>query len=219
MRVCIAQVRFHFSPTLFAPISSQIPLFPEFLARFALTDETVSAFIPPICALLKQTKLEIFRNIIFTVVAVNLCIFIKPTIWSGQGVCVGIGKLNFGSQISNSCRYQAIGVEGGWERVTDFLLHVHLRKNTQNTRGVIHQLNCFDKFKLKTLFNSCWKTTYASECGWLKMNGELLLILVNELEVANMLMLSVMVKEVKVLGQFTTIAGRQHTLESLLALD
>ena len=60
------------------------------------------------------------------------------------------------------------------------------------------------------------------------MNGELLLILVNELEVANMLMLSVMakvlmlsvmVKEMKVLGQFTTIAGRQHTLESLLALD
>ena len=47
----------------------------------------------------------------------------------------------------------------------------------------------------------------------------LLLILVNELEVANMLMLSVMVKEMKVLGQFTTIAGRQHTLESLLALD
>ena len=56
----------------------------------------------------------------------------------------------------------------------------------------------------------------------------LLLILVNELEVANMLMLpvmakvlmlSVMVKEMKVLGQFTTIAGRQHMLESLLALD
>ena len=122
MGVCIAQVRFHFSPTLFAPISSQIPLFPEFLARFALTDETVSAFIPPICALLKQTKLEIFRNIIFTVVVVNLCIFIKPIIWSGQGVCVGIGKFKFGSQVSNSCRYQAIGVEGGWERVTDFLL-------------------------------------------------------------------------------------------------
>ena len=51
------------------------------------------------------------------------------------------------------------------------------------------------------------------------MNEELLLIVVNELEVANMLMLSVMVKEMKVLGQFTTIAGRQHTLESLLALD
>ena len=43
----------------------------------------------------------------------------------------------------------------------------------------------------------------------------------NELEVANMLMLSVMVMEVemKVLGQFTTIAGRQHMLQSLLALD
>ena len=79
MGVCIAQVRFHFSPTLFAPISSQIPLFPEFLARFALTDETVSAFIPPICALLKQTKLEIFRNIIFTVVAVNLCIYMTAS--------------------------------------------------------------------------------------------------------------------------------------------
>ena len=32
-----------------------------------------------------------------------------------------------------------------------FLLHVHLGKNTENTRGVIHQLNCFDKFKLKTV--------------------------------------------------------------------
>ena len=82
-------------------------------------------------------------------------------------MCVGIGKFKFGSQVSNSCRYQAIGVEGGWERVTDFLLHVHLGKNTQNT---IHQLNCFDKFKLTTLFNSCWKTTYASESGWFKMN-------------------------------------------------
>ena len=45
------------------------------------------------------------------------------------------------------------------------------------------------------------------------MNGELLLILVNELEVANMLMLSVMVKEMKVLGAVynncwkTTYAG------------
>ena len=41
--------------------------------------------------------------------------------WSGQAVCVGIGKFNFGSQVSNSCRYQAIGVEGGWERVMIFL--------------------------------------------------------------------------------------------------
>lgn len=56
---------------VFAPISSQIPLFGGFLPRFAVTDETVSAFIPPICALFKQTKLRFFQEYILTYL--NLC--------------------------------------------------------------------------------------------------------------------------------------------------
>ena len=60
---------------VFAPISSQIPLFGGFLPRFAVTDETVSAFIPPICALFKQTKLRFFQKFILTYLNLRFCCF------------------------------------------------------------------------------------------------------------------------------------------------
>ena len=93
--------------------SSQISLFAGFLPRFAaVTDETVSAFIPPICALFKTNKTQIFSRNIFSLCQSLIYFFdwfllLKNYqnshilwLWSGQAGCASIGLLaNRGSLI------------------------------------------------------------------------------------------------------------------------